>query len=92
MDASRHVPEPAAGQNSNNIVGPTVRFKSTVQEIDPKNPMSESHTGKDDRVGEVSPEELKALSESLQGHTLQDQRMNHFNFEAYSLPPSRVSR
>lgn len=38
----------------------------------------------------MTPEDLKALSKSLQGHGLQERRMNIFSFEAYSLPASRV--
>lgn len=92
IDAIRDAPEPAAPQKSEDNVGPTVRFKSTVQEIDPQHSLSDSPPSNDDRAREVSPEDLKALSKSLQGHSLQERRMNIFNFEAYSLPASRVCR
>ncbi|CAN8102170.1 unnamed protein product [Discula destructiva] len=88
VDALERAPKPVAQQDSDDNVAPAVRFKSTVQEIDPQRSLSKAPSS--ERMGAVSPEEIKALSESLQGHSLQDQRMNHFNFEAYSLPASRV--
>lgn len=67
-----------------------MRFKSTVQEIDPQHTLSNSPPTTDEHVGEVTPEDIKALSKSLQGNQLQERRMNIFSFEAYSLPASRV--
>lgn len=61
-----------------------------MQEIDPQHTLSNSQPSADDGVGEVTPEDLKALSSSLQGNRLQERRMNIFSFEAYSLPASRV--
>ncbi|KAF3767756.1 Pkinase-domain-containing protein [Cryphonectria parasitica EP155] len=88
------MPEQAgnAPTSTDDSVGPTVRFNSTVQEINPQHCLSQSppSTSQDDRVGEVTPEDLKALSKSLQGNRLQEKRMNIFSFEAYSLPASRV--
>ncbi|KAJ2959674.1 hypothetical protein NQ176_g11101 [Zarea fungicola] len=74
---------------------PAVRFSSAVEEI--------SHTESPTRNGtdatpadelqeEVTPEQLKAFTKSLHGPLLQERRLNTYQFEAFSLPPSRVSR
>lgn len=53
--------------------------------------MSESSPPRADHVSDfVTPEDIKSLSKSLQGHRLQERRMNNFSFEPYSLPASRV--
>ncbi|KAJ0115325.1 hypothetical protein J7T55_012602 [Diaporthe amygdali] len=107
QDASNNAPAPApvsapapapvdtantAGdRTSEDNVGPAVRFKSTVQEIDPQHPVSESSPPRADHVSDfVTPEDIKSLSKSLQGHRLQERRMNNFSFEPYSLPASRT--
>ncbi|PSR77999.1 kinase-like domain-containing protein [Coniella lustricola] len=77
-----------AQDNSN--TGPTVRFKSTVQEIDPQHSLSQSPPSDHESAADVTPDDIKALSKSLQGSRLQEKRMNIFSFEAYSLPASRV--
>lgn len=42
------------------------------------------------QLPEVTPEDLRELSKSLQGRHLQERRMNIFAFEPFSLPASRV--
>lgn len=78
---------------------PAVRFKSTIEEIAPDEVVPVTSTSPDvpDRRPnrpegeEVTPEQIRALSASLQGSHLQGRRANIFAFEPYSLPASRVS-
>ncbi|KAJ0379030.1 hypothetical protein COL26b_002810 [Colletotrichum chrysophilum] len=77
---------------------PAVRFASSVQEITPTvTTTSPTDTQSpidaalgDASLSEVTPDQLRALSKSLQGAPLQQRRMNVFGFEPYSLPASRV--
>ncbi|KAK8105891.1 HAL protein kinase [Apiospora kogelbergensis] len=72
---------------------PAVRFASKVEEIAPENIQSSAEPSLDDSAKETSeatPEQLKALSSSLHGVKLQEQRMKGYSFEPFSLPPSRV--
>ncbi|KAK1968112.1 Pkinase-domain-containing protein [Colletotrichum sublineola] len=76
---------------------PAVRFASSVQEIAPTvttTSPTDTHSPTDAATGaslaEVTPDELRALSKSLQSAPLQQRRMNVFGFEPYSLPASRV--
>lgn len=85
-----NAPESADGRRSENNVGPAVRFKSTVQEIDPQHTLSDSPLSPADHVGELTPDDIKALSHSLQGTSLQERRMKNYSFEPFSLPASRV--
>jgi hypothetical protein len=73
---------------------PSVRFSSAIEEIAPtRSPLSpeavRSSEGAQDPP-EVSAEQLKEFSQSLQSRQLQERRMTTFQFEAFSLPPSRV--
>ncbi|KAI7788388.1 hypothetical protein LA080_010721 [Diaporthe eres] len=84
-------PDTAVDRSSEDNIGPAVRFKSTVQEIDPQHPLSESAAPGGDNASEsVTPEDIRSLSKSLQGHRLQERRMTNFAFEPYSLPASRT--
>lgn len=84
-------PDTAVDQSSEDNAGPAVRFKSTVQEIDPKHPLFEPAVSGGDHASEfVTPEDIRSLSKSLQGHRLQERRMTNFAFEPYSLPASRT--
>lgn len=85
-----NAPEAADGRRSENNVGPAVRFKSTVQEIDPQHTLSDSPLSPADHVGELTPDDIKALSHSLQGTSLQERRMKNYSFEPFSLPASRT--
>ncbi|OLN88104.1 Serine/threonine-protein kinase oca2 [Colletotrichum chlorophyti] len=76
---------------------PAVRFASSVQEItpvvtttSPTDTQSPTDAATGASLSEVTPDQLKALSKSLQGAPLQQRRMNVFGFEPYSLPASRV--
>ncbi|KAK7998093.1 hypothetical protein PG989_006133 [Apiospora arundinis] len=72
---------------------PAVRFASKVEEIAPGNIQSSAELSLDDgakETSEATPEQLKALSSSLHGVKLQEQRMKGYSFEPFSLPPSRV--
>ncbi|KUI68431.1 Serine/threonine-protein kinase oca2 [Cytospora mali] len=86
-----NAPVSASERGSANNVGPAVRFNSTVQEINPQHTLSNSPPSQDNHdVGEVTPEEIRALSHSLQGTRLQERRMNIYSFEPFSLPASRT--
>lgn len=70
---------------------PAVRFSSAVQEFSLDNPEPvDTAEGQSDAAHEVTPEELKAFTKSLHGPLLQERRLNTYQFEAFSLPPSRV--
>ncbi|EWG45350.1 HAL protein kinase [Fusarium verticillioides 7600] len=76
-----------------------VRFSSAVQEISPtqpatvdpssSNPEHEEHD-QSSPFTEVTADQLKAFTKSLHGRPLQELRLNNCQFEAFSLPPSRV--
>ncbi|CAM1511609.1 Fc.00g091220.m01.CDS01 [Cosmosporella sp. VM-42] len=73
--------------------GPGVRFSSSVEEISPTQPLASASPVERDESSsftEVTADQLKALSKSLHGRPLQERRMNTFQFEPFSLPPSRV--
>ncbi|PNY23121.1 Serine/threonine-protein kinase oca2 [Tolypocladium capitatum] len=68
---------------------PAVRFSSAVEEISPTaaaKPLAEQ----DSSFTQVTADQLKAFTKSLHGRPLQERRMNTYQFEAFSLPPSRV--
>ncbi|KAF5024721.1 hypothetical protein F66182_3205 [Fusarium sp. NRRL 66182] len=76
-----------------------VRFSSAVQEISPTQTAvvepSSSNLERDDSnqtspFTEVTADQLKAFTKSLHGRPLQELRLNNCQFEAFSLPPSRV--
>lgn len=77
---------------------PAVRFKSTIEEIDPEDASKSLPLANGVSLGEpgqVTPEDIRDLSERLRasGCPLQERRMNIFSYEPVSLPPSRtVSR
>lgn len=80
---------------------PAVRFASSVEEITPTvtttsptetlSPTDAATGDGEETLAEVTPDQIRALSKSLQGAPLQQRRMNVFGFEPYSLPASRVS-
>lgn len=77
---------------------PAVRFSSAVQEFSPADADASTiqEPAADDanapaELPEVTPEQLKAFTKSLHGPLLQERRLNTYQFEAFSLPPSRVS-
>ncbi|KAF4958912.1 hypothetical protein FSARC_10910 [Fusarium sarcochroum] len=76
-----------------------VRFSAAVQEISPTHPIAvepESSNAEHDERDQSSPftevtaDQLKAFTKSLHGRPLQELRLNNCQFEAFSLPPSRV--
>lgn len=80
-------------------VHPSVRFKSAVQEISPESTTSRGSFSKHSHhidhvalgVSEVTPDDIRALSQSLKSCPLQERRLGIFSYEPYSLPVSRVS-
>jgi hypothetical protein len=76
-----------------------VRFSSAVEEISPTQPaaVEPSSSSLEQEDGdqsspftEVTADQLKAFTKSLHGRPLQELRLNNCQFEAFSLPPSRV--
>jgi serine/threonine protein kinase len=76
-----------------------VRFSSAVEEISPTQtaavePSSSNLEHEDGDQSspftEVTADQLKAFTKSLHGRPLQELRLNNCQFEAFSLPPSRV--
>jgi hypothetical protein len=100
-------PEPAVTENSNDAPatssdgGPAVRFSSAV-DVAPNPPAvtaSHEHVNVVHEVGgnhtfsDVAADQLKAFTKSLHGQPLQTKRMNtSYQFEAFSLPASRVTK
>ncbi|ROW09533.1 hypothetical protein VMCG_02618 [Cytospora schulzeri] len=85
-----NAPDSVDDRRPENNVGPAVRFNSTVQEIDPQHTLSNSPPSPSVHVGEITSDDIKALSHSLQGTSLQERRMNNYSFEPFSLPASRT--
>lgn len=80
---------------------PGVRFSAAVEEIAPAvsaatmvNESSHEPAQRDEiqtsPFTEVAADQLHAFTKSLHGRSLQELRMNTCQFEAFSLPPSRV--
>lgn len=67
-----------------------VRFASATEEISPTATATAPLQHEDSSFNDVAADQIKALTKSLQGKPLQEKRMNTFQFEAFSLPPSRV--
>ncbi|GAB1318598.1 Nitrogen permease reactivator protein [Madurella fahalii] len=74
---------------------PAVRFKSTIEEITPDDAISTAIPPADGvslgEPGQVTPEQIRDLSNRLRACPLQERRMNIFSYEAFSLPPSRTT-
>lgn len=82
---------------------PAVRFSSAVEEISPTATLKDSPATDASAAGNAAAEDQPSvftevaqdqLRKSLQKGSLQEHRMNMngFQFEAFSLPPSRVSQ
>lgn len=92
--AKQLAPESAPGDEQAHTE-PTVRFKSTIEEIDPKDtsagpPKAQPWSPLLGDPADVTPEQIRDLSDRLKACPLQERRMNIFSYEAFSLPPSRV--
>ncbi|KAI1450366.1 Pkinase-domain-containing protein [Annulohypoxylon stygium] len=68
---------------------PAVRFSSIVDEIDP--PIAVFGTPEYRRDSIANPDLIKALTNSIHGAQLQEQRLQNYSFDPVSLPPSRVA-
>lgn len=93
----------APGSDANPQTGtdnavPAVRFSSAVEEISPtatlKDASAPGNVAADDQPSVFTEVAQDQLRKSLQKGSLQEHRMNMngFQFEAFSLPPSRVSQ
>jgi hypothetical protein len=88
----------ASGPDAKKTAGaasPAVRFASVNEEIAPAETLQSldslsTPAAGDDADAAGGAQQLKQLSESLQGTHLQERRMSHFAFEPVSLPVSRV--
>lgn len=91
LQSSGQAPPVTAGASNVNNNVPAVRFSSAVEEIDPNQPSvisTKADGASADQV--IPPEQLRQLKKSVQGCPLQERRINTFQFEPVSLPPSRV--
>lgn len=70
---------------------PAVRFAVSPEETSPPTLTSDDKENGDYSISEAAADQLKAFTKSLHGRPLQERRMNTFQFEAFSLPASRVS-
>ncbi|OAQ89930.1 HAL protein kinase [Purpureocillium lilacinum] len=85
--------QPAAADDDGKLRNdvPAVRFSSAVEEISPTATATVPQLEQDNSITEATADQLRAFAtKSLQGKPLQERRMNTFQFEAFSLPPSRV--
>lgn len=67
-----------------------VHFQEETEEI-PPTPSVEVRSVSPDARPDVSGE-MDKLAEGLKGTSLQQHRLTHFDYQPFSLPPSRVSR
>jgi hypothetical protein len=80
--------------NQHTQSSPAVRFKSTIEEIAPNDappttlPLADA--GSLGEPGQVTPEQIRDLTNRLRACPLQERRMNIFSYEPVSLPVSRV--
>lgn len=90
LDSSTIPPNPGP----QNTQQPSVRFKSTIEEIAPNDAASASLPLADHvslgNPGQVTSDEIRELSNRLRACPLQERRMNIFSYEPVSLPASRV--
>lgn len=71
---------------------PAVRFSSIVDEIEPPIASSSSFGSPEfRRDSSANPDLIKALTNTLHGAQLQEQRLQNYSFDPVSLPPSRVA-
>ncbi|KAG5941288.1 hypothetical protein E4U53_007439 [Claviceps sorghi] len=80
----------AGGDSKMKQDAPAVRFAVTTEEISPSPLASDEKQDGDYSFSEAAADQLKAFTKSLHGRPLQTRRMNTFQFEPFSLPPSRV--
>lgn len=98
-DSSNQSPGKSDHNDNAPVAAPAVRFASKVEQYDvdgghsrlepTKQAPEPSATGLLQNP-DVTPEQIKALSQSLADTNLQEQRMKSFSYQAFSLPPSRV--
>ncbi|KAK3324127.1 kinase-like domain-containing protein [Cercophora scortea] len=96
-EQSQDAPDLAGNHNSHSHLA--VRFKSTIEEIDPKDATSgippAAHIEPLGQPGSITPDDLRDLSKKLKACNkacpLQERRMNIFSYEAFSLPASRTA-
>lgn len=85
---------PTAAADSSVTTTPAVRFASETEQISPSDTMKAAADaeGADSTstFTEVTADQIKAFTKSFQNMPLQERRLNTFQFEAFSLPPSRV--
>lgn len=85
---------PTATAADNSVTTPAVRFASETQQITSSDTMKAAtdaeNADPNSSSREVTAEEIKAFTKSFQNMPLQERRLNTFQFEAFSLPPSRV--
>ncbi|KAI1657955.1 Pkinase-domain-containing protein [Daldinia decipiens] len=67
----------------------SVRFSSIVDEIDP--PVSTFGSPEARRESSANPDIIRALTNSIHGAQLQEQRLMNYSFDPVSLPPSRYT-
>ncbi|KAI5868412.1 Pkinase-domain-containing protein [Durotheca rogersii] len=83
------VPEPTDGPAELAERAPAVRFASTIDEIDPPSASLALPETRQEALP-ATPDLIRALSRSLHGTVLQEERLKNYSFAPVSLPPSRV--
>ncbi|KAI1102808.1 Pkinase-domain-containing protein [Jackrogersella minutella] len=100
IDIGNHQPEQPRGSSNNvpdrtDVVAkpsertPAVRFSSVVDEIDP--PIASFGSPENRRELSANPDLIRALTNSIHGAELQEQRLQNYSFDPVSLPASRVA-
>ncbi|KAI2620088.1 Pkinase-domain-containing protein [Hypoxylon sp. NC1633] len=87
--SSNDVSEPTDDAAKPSERAPTVRFSSVVNEIEPLVASFGSPESRKD--SSANPDLIRALTNSLSGAQLQEQRLQNYSFDPVSLPPSRVA-
>ncbi|KAK9422365.1 putative Kinase-like domain-containing protein [Seiridium unicorne] len=77
------------------VAAPAVRFASKVEQFAPDGSQSRTEPTKNAsspglQPPNITPEQMRALSQSLADTNLQEQRMKSFSYQPFSLPASRV--
>ncbi|KAL2129674.1 hypothetical protein VTI74DRAFT_7453 [Chaetomium olivicolor] len=95
QDISQTGTQPQNTNSQRSHSPPAVRFSSTVEEIAPDNatstaqPLASVPSLGD--PGQVTPDQIRELSDRLRACPLQERRMNIFSYEPVSLPASRTT-
>ncbi|KAI1386508.1 Pkinase-domain-containing protein [Hypoxylon trugodes] len=87
--SSNDIPDRTDGAIKPSERATSVRFSSIVDEIEP--PVASFGSPESRKDSSTNPDLIRALTNSIQGAQLQEQRLQNYAFDPVSLPPSRVA-